>query len=106
MVTSYDTEINTQTLAYNCSRLTNQIFRLLPTNEEGKDWIKPLETIILEVAGLASLLPANHKLYELLCKLEGLKTLGVDIDFLWFRRIIFECCSLTKKIEEELKQEE
>ena len=30
-------------------RITNQIFKLLPTFESGKDWIKPLDTLVLEI---------------------------------------------------------
>ena len=43
----------------------------------------------------------NTKLFELLTKLEGLKMQGRDIEFQWFRRIIFECCSITQIIEKQ-----
>lgn len=81
MITVHDSEINNETLAFNLNRLKNQIFHLLPLNEEGGDWLKPLDTIILEIAGLSNLFPDNSKMFELLTKLEGLKAQGADIDF-------------------------
>ena len=105
MITVYDSEIDDSVLAFNLNRLKNQIFHLLPSNEEGEDWLKPLDTIILEVAGLSSLFPKDIKIFELLTKLEGLKTQGQNIEFKWFRRIIFECCSLTQTIEKQFKDD-
>jgi hypothetical protein len=81
MITVHDSEINNETLVFNLNRLKNQIFHLLPLNEEGGDWLKPLDTIILEIAGLSNLFPDNSKMFELLTKLEGLKAQGADIDF-------------------------
>jgi len=81
MITVYNSEVNDDVLAFNLNRLKNQIFHLLPSNEEGEDWLKPLDTIILEVAGLSNLFPDNIKLFELLTKLEGLKAQGKDIEF-------------------------
>ena len=96
-------EIDNAAIAFNFSRLKNQIFHLLPSNEEGEDWLKPLDTIILEVSGLANLFPDNVKILELLSKLEGLKVQGETIEFQWFRRIIFECCSLAQTIERQFQ---
>lgn len=81
MITVYNSNIDTETLTFNLNRLKNQIFHLLPLNEEGGDWLKPLDTIILEVSGISNLFPDNTKLFELLSKLEGLKAQGVDIEF-------------------------
>lgn len=79
--TRYDSQVNEETIAFNMRRITNQIFRLLPANEEGQDWLKPLDTILLEVAGLSGLFPDNIKLFELLSKLQGLKEQNKEIDF-------------------------
>ncbi len=46
--------INTEDICTNLTRIVGQIFRLLPTREEGVDWIKPLDTIILELTGMAA----------------------------------------------------
>lgn len=37
MITIYDSEVDAATVAFNLNRLTSQIFRLLPANEEGQD---------------------------------------------------------------------
>lgn len=103
MITIYNSEVDNKTIAFNLNRLKNQIFHLLPSNEEGENWLKPLDTIILEIAGLSNLFPGDVKIFELLTKLEGLKAQGENIDFQWFRRIIFECCSLTQTIEKQFE---
>lgn len=100
-MTIYNSEVDNATIAFNFSRLKNQIFHLLPSNEEGDDWLKPLDTIILEISGLSNLFPEDSKMLELFSKLEGLKIQGEKIDFKWFRRIIFECCSLAQAIERQ-----
>lgn len=105
MKTIYDSYIENETIAFSFNRLKNQIFHLLPSNEEGDNWLKPLDTIILEVAGISDLFPNNTKIFELLSKLEGLKAQGKEIEFQWFRRIIFECCSLAQNIEKNFKNE-
>jgi len=100
-MTIYNSEVDNSTIVSNLNRLKNQIFHLLPSNEEGENWLKPLDTIILEISGLSNLFPDNVKIFELLAKLEGLKAQGEEIEFQWFRRIIFECCSLTQNIEKQ-----
>lgn len=104
MITVYDSVVDNSTIAFNLNRIKNQIFHLLPCNEEGENWLKPLDTIILEIAGLSNLFPKDAKVFELLTKLEGLKAQGEEIEFQWFRRIIFECCSLTQTIEKQFKE--
>lgn len=37
MITVYNSNIDTETLTFNLNRLKNQIFHLLPLNEEGGD---------------------------------------------------------------------
>lgn len=87
-------EIDNQVICNNLYRIGNQIFKLLPTREEGKDWVKPLETLIVELSGMNSLFVENQKdLFTLICKLEGMRQ-DPDIKFSLYRRTIFECCSL------------
>lgn len=94
--------INTEDIQANLTRIVGQIFRLLPTREEGVDWIKPLDTIILELTGMASFFTDQTKFFALLCKLNGLKELGEEVDFMLFRRTIFEACGLTNEIKESV----
>ena len=97
-----DFVINTEDIQINLSRIVGQIFRLLPTREENIDWIKPLDTIILELIGMATFFSDQTKFFTLLCKLKGLKELGEETDFMLFRRTIFEACGLTNEIKESV----
>jgi len=100
MVIKYYADIDNKAIAFNLKRLTNQIYKLLPTREENVDWQKPLETIIEELAGMDSLLVDQHEtLFSLLCKLKGLLTLTEEDDFALFRRTIFECLSLINNLK-------
>ena len=85
----------------NLNRITNQIYKLLPNREEGLDWEKPLETLIIELTGMSSLLPDQTELFSLLCKLEALKTLADEEDFMLYRKTIFECLGLMSKIKKQ-----
>jgi len=103
MITKYGIDINNKNIQANFNRIGNQIFKLLPMREEGKNWIKPLETLTVEVIGWCSLLPDQKDLLALCAKLEGLKACGEDSDFKFYRRVIFEACSLVDKIKNELE---
>lgn len=94
-----------KTLADKLHRLTNQVFRLLPAREEGEDWIKPLETIIVEVAGLFNLVDDLQTGLTVLSKLEGLRQQGKDVPFPLYRRTIFECCTLLSSLEQSMLEE-
>ena len=66
--------------------------------EEGQDYKKPLETIVLELLGMQKLFDNVDSLLSLVCKLRGLMELNVEEEFLLYRRTIFECCGLIDKI--------
>ena len=102
MMTNYGIEIDNQAIAVNLKRLTNQVYKLLPSREEGSDWEKPLFTIIEELTGMNRVLFGQHNiLFPLLCKLEGLFVLTQEDDFFLFRRTIFECLSLINELSEQ-----
>lgn len=94
--------IDDDILRFNVKRLTNQVYRLLPAKEEGGDWVKPLETCIIELLGLGDLFPDQPKFLMLVSKLDGLRVSKDDIEFALYRRTIFECCGILNKIEKEL----
>lgn len=95
MITKYSTLIENEAIVVNLKRITNQVYKLLPSREEGADWEKPLSTLIEEIAGMDRVLIGQHEiLFSLLCKLEGLFILTKEDDFFLFRRTIFECLSL------------
>ena len=101
METIYGQEVDSSTVICSINRLQGQVFKLLPAFEEREDWIKPLETIIIELSGMSSLFPNQEKIFKLVCKLEGLLAAGNDIEFMLFRRQIFEACSLLTEIKEK-----
>ena len=99
MLLKYEVEFDNQVILQDLNKLTNQVYKLLPTREEGSDWRKPLETINEEIAGISRLFPDQQAtFFTLLSKLEGLFTLTEDSDFLLYRRIIFECLGLIREI--------
>lgn len=98
----YEIQPNKITLQENLERIRGQIFRCLPVYEEGGEWRKPLETLVVELLGIHSFLPENKELLSLICKLEGLRVgTEEEIDFLLYRRTIFEACGLISKIKEQ-----
>lgn len=100
MILKYGAEIDKSAIDKNLNRITNQIYKLLPSREEKTDWQKPLTTIIEELAGMDRLLFDQHEvLFSLLCKLEGLFLLSEDKDFFLYRRTIFECLGLINNIK-------
>lgn len=101
MVTVYETEISNDVLKYNIKRIISQVFALLPMREEGKDWVKPLETVINETLGLSSLFPQEPIVLTVSSKLRGLLDQNQDSSFPFYRRTIFECCNLLSKMVQE-----
>ena len=103
MLIKYDAYIDNNAIVANLKRLANQIYKLLPSREEGLDWERPLSTIIEELAGMDMLLVDYHQtLFSLLCKLQGLFTLKENEDFMFFRKTIFECLNLVGGLKENV----
>ena len=99
MVLKYDIEFDSNAIKKNLDRITNQIFKLLPSREEGGDWETPLQNLIYEVIGIKALRIDQPDLFSLLCRLEALLTLTEETDFLIFRKLIFECLGLLSQIK-------
>lgn len=100
MLLKYNLDIDKETIQVNLTRLTNQIYKLLPIREEGGDWRRPLETIMEEVAGVDRLfLDQQPMVYKLACKLEGLYSLNYAEDFMLYRSIIFECLGIIGELQ-------
>ena len=93
-------EIDVEAVRFNIKRIINQVYKLLPMREEGRDWIKPLETLIEELSGMKRLIYGQDDLFFLiLCKMEGLFSLNRKEDMDIYRRIIFECLNLLSSLE-------
>jgi hypothetical protein len=99
MVLKYDIEIDNAAIIGNINRIINQIFKLLPSREEGSDWETPLQNLILEVGGMNRMLNDQTLLFSLLCKMEALTTLTEAEDYLAFRKMIFECLGVLKQLK-------
>ena len=66
------------------------MFKLLPLREEGIEWQKHLNTILIELNGFNQLVEVT-KLISILAKLESLKEIE---DFMLYRKTIFEILNL------------
>lgn len=98
-MTKYGFEISAANIVADINRLTNQLWKLIPMRENGEDWESQLQTAIIELAGLNTILNIDEQYLILLSKLEGLKAL--DIDFPVYRKTIFESISLLRGIKYE-----
>lgn len=106
VVLTNDVAIEKEAVAKNLKRIINQIYKLLPLREEGKDWKKPLETLMEEIAGMAKLIDGQDELFFLiLCKMKGLFSLTNDSEMPLYRRIILELLSLLNQLKINVCQE-
>ena len=91
MTTKYNIKISDSTININVSYLTNQLWKLIPMRENNENWQTQLQSVIIELSGLSSILNKQDAFLSLLSKLEGL--LVQETEFLLYRKIIFECIS-------------
>lgn len=82
-------------MAKNISRLTNQVWKLIPMRENDEEWTKQLDTVILEISGLNEISIIDPLLLQLLSKLEGLRI--EETSFELYRKTIFEAISLLQE---------
>lgn len=68
--------------------------------EHEENWLGQLQTVIIELVGLNEILNINEKFLILLSKLEGLKK-DTDIEFLLYRKTVFETISLLREIAKD-----
>lgn len=106
MVLKYNIEISNDAIVKDIDRITNLIFKLLPSREENNEWMIPLQNLIVEIAGMKNLLNDEVILFTLLCKLESLLTLTKEEDFYLFRKVIFECLGLCNSLKTKIKDGE
>lgn len=96
----YGVSIDKEDFSVNIKRIINQLYKILPMREQGKDWKKPLETLIEQLCGMKRLIENQDSLFfTIICKMEGLFDLTDDeIDMPLYRRTIFECLSLLNSL--------
>ena len=94
-VNKYDSEITSQeAFEKNVTRLTNQMWKLIPMKENDEDWEKQLNTVILEIAGLNKIFIENPQFLQLLSKLEGIKDKNPEFNL--YRKTVFESIGLLR----------
>ena len=92
METKYDFSFSEEEINKEIIRLTNQLWKLIPMRENNEDWDKQLETVIIDIAGKEEIFLHNSHFLQLLSKLEGLRI--VPVDFIIYRKTVFECINL------------
>ncbi len=97
MKNKYNLTFSQQEIKQEIIRLTNQLWKLIPMWENGEDWRKQLNTVIIDVTGKDELFLHNENFLQLLSKLEGLRVIE-EIEFLMYRKTIFECINLINAI--------
>ena len=103
MILKYNIEFDNENINKRLQFLINQVYKLLPTRQEGLDWEKPLQTIMEQLAGMHRLMNNYSKIYlPLLNKMEGLYSLTKQDDFSCYRRIIFECLQLMNILQRQI----
>jgi len=55
LITKYGTNIPIEDVRVNVQRLTNQLWKLIPMREHNENWLKQLETVTLEIAGMGEI---------------------------------------------------
>lgn len=90
--TKYGFTIPLSSIKRNISRLTNQIWKLIPMREHEENWEEQLEIVILDISGLSNIFIAEPLFLQLLAKLETLK--NHSLVFETYRKIVFEAIGL------------
>lgn len=98
METKYGFDVSNEIILADKKRLINQLWKVLPMNENGEDWKKQLQTVIDEMVGLNKIFKEELNFLILLSKLEAL--FEID-DFQDFRKTIFESISLLGELIDE-----
>ena len=102
MIIKYEADIPNELFNKNITRLTNQLWKLIPMREHEEDWKKQLNTVIVEIAGMNELLIYKSEGFQLLTKLEGMSQIE-DMSFDLYRKTVFECISLLQEIRNGLQ---
>lgn len=95
LLNKYNINFKDLDIICNNRRLTNQLWKLIPMRENGEDWEKQLDTVILEFVGLNELFVGPVYL-QILSKLEGLRVKNTSFEL--YRKTTFECISLLQEL--------
>lgn len=95
IMTKYDYNFSQEAFNTNIIRLTNQVWKLIPMREKQENWLKQLNMVIIEIAGLGEIYLDNPRFLQILAKLEGLQK--VETTFEEYRTVIFKVISLLQE---------
>lgn len=98
----YNANVPENLIEINITRLTNQLWKLIPMRENEENWEKQLKTVIVEIAGIKELLSYKPEGFQLLSKLEGMLQ-DTTIPFELYRKTVFECISLLQGLKNVIK---
>lgn len=101
MMNKYKNNIPNNILHSDFLRLMNQLWKLIPMRENGENWERQLSMVTIEIAGLGELFGNYLDFTVLLSKLEGLLIEKNNIDFLDYRKTVFDSINLLKRLENE-----
>lgn len=93
-MTKFNFSIEIEKIETNIRRLTNQLWKLIPMRENGENWERQLDSVILEITGFNEIF-VQINLVSLLSKLEGLRL--CDTSFETYRKTVFESISLLQE---------
>lgn len=96
LLDKYDVKFPEETISKNITRLTNQMWKLIPMRENEENWEKQLETVIVEIVGLNEIFIMCPTFLQLLSKLEGLRV--KEMNFELYRKTVFECINLIQEL--------
>ena len=96
LLDKYDIKFPEETISKNITRLTNQMWKLIPMRENEENWEKQLETVIVEVVGLNEIFVMCPTFLQSLSKLEGLRV--KETNFELYRKTVFECINLIQEL--------
>lgn len=96
LLDKYDIKFSEEVIRKNITRLTNQMWKLIPMRENEENWEKQLETVIIEVVGLNEIFVMCPTFLQLLSKLEGLRV--KEMNFELYRKTVFECINLIQEL--------
>lgn len=96
LLDKYELKFPEEIISKNITRLTNQMWKLIPMRENEENWEKQLETVIVEVVGLNEIFIMCPTFLQLLSKLEGLRV--KEMNFELYRKTVFECINLIQEL--------
>lgn len=100
MVIKYKIDVQESVIIKNIEKLTNKIYKMLPMREENLNWESVLDELFVEISVLNNLLPEyNEIFFQLIYRLTSLKK---STDFSLFRKNIFKCLNLMKRLKERV----